>query len=99
MYAYILIAIITLVDGHSLPDLPLGMYDSREICMEQAFPPAGRSHIEKIRTEWEVHKLEQAETRDIDTVFLTCDEIVIEHLWETPDGQKHQWPNPKHQML
>ncbi len=53
----------------------------------------------KRRTEWEVHKLEQAETRDIDTVFLTCDEIVIEHLWETPDGQKHQWPNPKHQML
>ena len=34
MYTYILVALITLVDGSLLPDLPLEMYDSREMCME-----------------------------------------------------------------
>ena len=71
MYTYLLVAIITLVDGSPLPDLPLEMYDSKEICMEQAYPPHGSKYVEKIRIEWEIHMKNQAETRNIDTVSLT----------------------------
>ena len=84
MYTYILVALITLVDGSLLPDLPLEMYDSKELCMEQAYPPHGSKHVDKIRIEWEIHKQDHAETRDIDTVALTCDAVVMENTFEKP---------------
>jgi len=84
MYTYLLVAIITLVDGSPLPDLPLEMYDSKEICMEQAYPPHGSKYVEKIRIEWEIHMKNQAETRNIDTVSLTCDAIVVDKFYEKP---------------
>jgi|TARA_B100000745_G_C20103527_1_gene377550 hypothetical protein len=81
MYTYILVALITLVDGSPLADLPLQMYDSKEMCMEQAYPPHGSKHVDKIRIEWEIYKQDHAETRDIDTVALTCDAVVVDKLY------------------
>jgi len=73
MEAYILIAIIELVDGTKMPDMPIEMYQSYEACIEQARPPGGYKHIDKIGADWEVHKQDHAEIRDIDKVYLTCD--------------------------
>jgi len=72
MEAYMLIAILTLVDGTVLPATPIQMYETKQICIAQTNPPEGYKHIDKISTDWEVYKLEQAETRDVDTVGLTC---------------------------
>ena len=84
MYTYLLVALITLVDGSQLPDLPLEMYDSKELCMEQAYPPHGSKHVEKIRIEWEIHMQNQAETREISHVAITCDAIVVDKFYEKP---------------
>ena len=84
MYTYLLVALITLVDGSQLPDLPLEMYDSKELCMEQAYPPHGSKHVEKIRIECEIHMQNQAETREIAHVAITCDAIVVDKFYEKP---------------
>jgi len=70
MKTWILVAILTLLDGSPGPTLEIEQFHTKTECMERASD--AWDIVAQINQDWEIYMNDTGDIRPLETVFMTC---------------------------